>query len=76
VSLVLGVTSAAWVQANFLNIDYGQFTGMAIQWQDFTKTAPVNTAIWVVLIMLPAVVRFAGRGADSGAYWLGPSLPP
>ncbi|MDR1188024.1 MAG: hypothetical protein LBK95_11315 [Bifidobacteriaceae bacterium] len=73
VSLVLGVTLAAWVQANFLNLDYGELNGVAIRWEHYTRWAVVDTAIWLALIAAPVVLRLVSRKIWNLAAWLFPT---
>jgi hypothetical protein len=72
VSLALGVALAAWVQANFLNVDYGELNGVAIRWEDYARLAFVNTAIWLVLALAVVALRLISRRVWNLAAWLLP----
>ncbi|MDR1189765.1 MAG: hypothetical protein LBK95_20315, partial [Bifidobacteriaceae bacterium] len=73
VSLVLGVTLAAWVQANFLNRDLGLLDGVAIRWEHYTRWTALDTLIWVALIALPVVLRLVTRKVWNLVAWLFPT---
>jgi hypothetical protein len=73
VSFVLGLTLAAWIQGNFLNLYYGELNGAAIQWQDWDTEAAANTVIWMALAVLPLLIRVLSRSIWSVAAWLGPA---
>jgi hypothetical protein len=73
VSLTIGLTLAAWLQANFLNVDYGVLNGLTINWQNYTKLAVTNTAIWLAVIALPVVVRLIGRRLWNVLAWAVPA---
>ncbi|MDR1808146.1 MAG: hypothetical protein LBR33_09585 [Propionibacteriaceae bacterium] len=73
-SLVLGVTIAGWVQANFLNPDFGQFTGATVNWPAYLRPTIANTAIWLGIIAAPVVVRALGRRLWHGLIVFLPAL--
>jgi hypothetical protein len=61
VSLILGITLAAWVQGTFLNIGYGELDGATIQWGNYGWLAVIDTAAWVVMIGAPVLLLFMNR---------------
>jgi hypothetical protein len=73
VSLLLGLTLAAWVQGTFLNTDYGELTGVAIRWERYARLALANTAIWAALTAAPLILRLVSRKIWTVAAWLAPA---
>ena len=60
-SLLFGVLLAGYMQGSFLNLELGQLTGDAIQWNRYTKHAVINLAVWIVVMILPLVLRYFSR---------------
>jgi hypothetical protein len=72
VSVVLGLALAAWTQANFLNIDYGELNGVAIRWERYARLALADTLAWLVLVSAPLVLRLVSRRVWNVFAWLAP----
>ena len=56
--LVLGVGIAFYVQGNYINKNYGVLDGKEIDWSKYTGYGFINTAIWVVCILVPFIIYF------------------
>ncbi len=74
VSVVLGGVVAGYVQGNFLNIDFGELTGDAIMWSDYTKHAIINAAIWVAIIGACVALCLFAKKAWSKVVYIVPAL--
>ena len=57
ITLMLGGSLAVYIQGNFLKSDYGVLDGTSIDWDSYKSYAILNTAIWIVCIILPFVAR-------------------
>ncbi|MDR1799491.1 MAG: sulfatase-like hydrolase/transferase [Bifidobacteriaceae bacterium] len=74
VSLVLGLTLAAWVQASFMNGGYGALTGEEVRPHRAALTMTVNTLVWLVLLALPWLLWRVNRPAWRVVAWMFPAL--
>ena len=54
-TLLFGGLLGTYVQASFMNKDYGTLNGNAVDWSAYTGYGVVNTLVWVVCIALPLV---------------------
>lgn len=54
-TLLFGGLLGTYVQASFMNKDYGTLNGNAVDWSAYTGYGVVNTLVWVVCIALPFV---------------------
>ena len=57
-SAVFSTTICAYVQGNFLNLDWGALDGTAIAWETFTGTMLINCVVWAVIFLIPYVVAY------------------
>ena len=57
-SAVFSTTVCAYIQGNFLNLDWGALDGTAIAWETFTVTMLVNCVVWAVIFLIPYVVAY------------------
>ncbi|MDR1392448.1 MAG: membrane protein insertase YidC [Bifidobacteriaceae bacterium] len=73
VSLVLGLTLAAWVQGSFLDGYLGTLNGQAIQWGRFARLAVTNSAIWLAVGLLPLLIRIISRKIWTAMAWVLPT---
>lgn len=46
-----------YIQGNFLNLGYGQLNGTEIIWKDTVVKGIKNTIIWVIIFVLPFIIR-------------------
>ncbi len=53
--LLLGISVAAYLQFNFLNGDYGELNGTAIDWSRFGREGIISAVVWVVCIITPVL---------------------
>lgn len=57
-SAVFSTTICAYVQGNFLNLNWGALDGTPIQWETMTVTMLVNFIIWAVIFIIPYIVSY------------------
>jgi hypothetical protein len=62
ISLLAGLALGSWVQ-QFLNIETGDFRGDQFAWNAHLGLILANTALWVVIVSLPACVRVISHRA-------------
>ena len=48
-AVILGLTVCLYLQGNFLNPDYGELDGRAVDWSRYTLYAVADTAFWVLV---------------------------
>ena len=60
-SLLLGLSLAGYVQANFLNTGLGRLTGDAVNWDLLAGKMAANLALWLLMVSLPLLVRFLSK---------------
>ena len=48
-AVVLGLTACLYLQGNFINPDYGELDGRAVEWGKYTVYAVLNTLFWVAV---------------------------
>lgn len=58
ISLTTGLLLTAYIQGNFLNMDFGQLTGDKIPWQNMTRHMLLNTFAWLLLSSLPFIIGY------------------
>lgn len=51
-AVVLGLAVCLYLQGNFLNPDYGELDGRAVQWSRFTLYGIIDTVFWLAVIAL------------------------
>ena len=69
-AVILGFTLCLYLQGNFINPDYGELDGRAVDWGRFTGYAVIDTLFWIAVPAGMAVFaakkgrlfRTAGRG--------------
>lgn len=70
--LVFGCALGLYLQGNLISIRYGSgvMDGSEIKWEHYTKYAIINTAVWILCLVLPFVISFifekAGKRKTSG----------
>lgn len=57
-SAVFSTTVCAYIQGNFLNLNWGPLDGTSIPWETLTVTMIVNCIIWAVIFLIPYVVAY------------------
>ncbi len=60
-SLLVGITLCLYLQGNFLNIDYGVLNSQRVRWERYGAYAVVNTAICLLITVLPLLVLYFSR---------------
>ena len=60
-AVVLGLTLCLYIQGNFINPDYGELDGRAVDWGRFTGYAVIDTLFW--LLVPAALVLLAVKKA-------------
>lgn len=55
--LVFGISLGLYIQGNFVMTDYGVLDGTNIDWHQYTSVAIWNTALWVICLMIPFMLR-------------------
>jgi len=55
-AFLIGITTATYIQGNFINLDYGILDGKAIAWNKMFIPGIVNSIIWLVIIAIPFVL--------------------
>ena len=70
--LLFGIALAAYIQGNFINLNYGVLDGTGIDWAKYKTYAVVNSLIWIICILLPFIVAFILKKMkkDSGTIYL------
>ena len=60
IKCLFGITLAMYLQGTFINIDYGTgvLDGTAIQWQDYTVYAILDSLAWIVCLGLPFFIDY------------------
>ncbi|MCL2736630.1 MAG: LTA synthase family protein [Propionibacteriaceae bacterium] len=58
---VAGVSTAGWLQMHFWNPDFGSFMGVPVKWQDYTRVAVVNLAMWFAVIAAVFLIRVLSK---------------
>ncbi len=53
--LFLGGGIAFYVQGNYINHSYGVLDGASIDWSSYTGYGILNTAVWLICILLPFI---------------------
>ena len=48
-AVILGLTVCLYLQGNFINPDYGELDGRAVDWSRFTGYAVIDTVFWVAV---------------------------
>lgn len=54
-ALMFGGLVGTYVQASFMNKDYGLLNGTSVDWSAYTGYGVVNTVIWLVCILVPLI---------------------
>lgn len=54
-ALMFGGLLGTYVQASFMNKDYGALNGNAVDWSAYTGYGVVNTLVWAVCILVPLI---------------------
>ncbi len=62
-SLFAGLAAAFYIQGNWLNIDLGALDGTAVAWQNYGDNALAGFAVFVMIVLIPYLVRFFSRKA-------------
>ena len=59
VKLVFGWALGSYLQGNLISIRYGSgvMDGTEIHWEHYTKYALINTAVWVLCLLLPFLIE-------------------
>lgn len=57
-TFVFSLTVCFYIQGNFLNKNFGYMNGQPIAWQEHTKLAVMNLALWLLLMIIPYAVRY------------------
>lgn len=73
-SLALGVLTTGYLQGNFFNINLGPLTGDRINWDAYIGTTIWNTAICLLLLMLPFFIYYFKKRWFSYLSWIVPLL--
>ncbi len=61
VSLIFAGTVAAYLQANFLSIDFGALDGSSVAWADYTLPMLFNALIWGLVLLCPFAVAYFSK---------------
>lgn len=61
VSVVFGFSIASYVQANYLNINFGLLDGTSINWSAYTSHAILNLGVWIVILFIPFVTCYFSK---------------
>lgn len=56
-TVLFGITLALYIQGNYVKVDYGTLNGDALIWSNYKAVAIWNTALWIVLIAIPIVLK-------------------
>ena len=54
-ALMFGGLVGTYVQASFMNKDYGLLNGTSVDWSAYTGYGVVNTVIWLMCILVPLI---------------------
>lgn len=57
-SAVFSTTVCAYIQGNFLNLNWGALDGTPIAWETFSVTMLVNCVVWAVIFLIPYIVAY------------------
>lgn len=49
IAVILGLTICLYLQGNFINPDYGELDGRAVQWSKYTLYAVIDTLFWIAV---------------------------
>lgn len=74
ISLCLGVLLTAYIQGNFLNMDFGQLTGDKIPWHEMTRHMLYNSFAWILLLSIPFLLSYVSRIIWKGFAYAVPTL--
>jgi hypothetical protein len=74
VSLLVGLTAAAWAQSAFLNVGYGELDGASARWERYGWLAVVDTAVWLVIVAAPFALLVLSRRAWRVTMWALPTV--
>ncbi|MDR2108323.1 MAG: LTA synthase family protein [Coriobacteriales bacterium] len=73
-SFFFGLLVMLYIQGNWMNIDLGQLTGNAIPWEWYLNYALLNSAICVLIMLIPFVLRFLSARIWQAAMVFVPAL--
>ena len=51
--IIFALTTALYIQGNFLNFGYKQLDGSDINWNQMINKGLINTAIWLIILFFP-----------------------
>lgn len=54
-ALLFGGLLGTYVQASFMNKDYGLLNGTSVDWSAYTGYGVVNTLVWLVCVLVPLI---------------------
>jgi len=74
VSVLVGAGLASWIQSLWLNLDTGSITGAQFPWNNHLGFTLFDTAVWIVLLAAPLVLRVAKPRAWRAVALLVPGL--
>ncbi len=57
-SAIFSTTVCAYIQGNFLNLNWGPLDGTPIPWESLSVTMIVNCIVWAVIFLIPYVVAY------------------
>ncbi|NLB50438.1 MAG: LTA synthase family protein [Clostridiaceae bacterium] len=60
-SLLLGVCLAVFIQAMLLNSSLGRLTGDTIAWETLSGSMAVNSLLWLLILLIPFLLRLLSR---------------
>jgi hypothetical protein len=73
-SLFAGLLVMLYLQGNFLNLDFGVLVGDNFPWQNYAKEAVLNSAVWLVVVLIPLMVRIVSQKVWRGLVLFVPAL--
>lgn len=71
ISLLFSCGVAAYLQGNFLTIDYGLLDGKTIDWSQYTVYGVIDTLVWALCFAVPLVLlRVRRKWFDLAVKWV------
>lgn len=60
-AIILGISVAAYIQGNYIPMNYGSLNGAAINWSDYSHEAIRDGILWGLCIIIPIVLACGAR---------------